>query len=158
MVAKDQIALPTMDKTDRKAGFTLLEVLAVLAIISLMLGLALPHINLQKSPAATQSVAIRLIGELDNAAYLARRRGVMATSLIDIQNNTIRIAPQDLVFQIPNFIKLDTRSPPSCEPSGLRIVFYSDGKVCAPVLVLSTATSVLLITINPLTGAISLGN
>lgn len=147
-----------MARTERDAGFTLIEVLAVLAIATLVLGLVLPRIGLQASPAATEAVALRLIAALDHVRYSARRSGALLTSIIDVPNNRVRIPPHDFSFRLPDTIKLQSRAAPPCEPSGQRIIFYADGTSCAPILVLTSATTTLLIRVNPLTGAISLGN
>lgn len=157
MVAKGRQAFQTMVRTDRNAGFTLLEVLAVLAIATLVLGLALPRIGMRASPAATEAIALRLIAALDHVRYTARRTNATLTSTIDVQNNLIKMPPQDVAFRLPDTVKLTTRAAPPCEPSGRRIIFYADGRSCAPILILTSATTSLAVRINPLTGAISLG-
>lgn len=146
-----------MDKNSGRAGFTLLEVLAVLAIISLVIAVALPRIGLNASPAATEAIAMRIIAALDEDRFASRRRGVTMTSELDLRQNRIRLASRNLPYLLPSSVTLGIRSAPLCEPSGQRITFFPDGSACAPLLLVTSATTTYVITINPLTGAMSLG-
>lgn len=146
-----------MDKNRTKAGFTLLEVLAVLAIATLVMAIALPRIGFNASPAATDALAMRIISALDQDRFTARRRGIAVSSEIDQRNNRIHLASRSLPLIMPSTVTLKTRAAPACEPTGQRITFYPDGSACAPLLLIASATATRIIAINSLTGAISLG-
>ena len=146
-----------MDRNSGQVGFTLLEVLAVLAIMSLVIAIALPRIGLNASPAATEAIAMRIIAALDEDRFTSRRRGAPMTSELDLRQNRIRFASRTLPYLLPSSIKLGIRSAPACEPSGQRITFFPDGSACAPLLLVASTTASYVIAINPLTGAISLG-
>ena len=147
-----------MDKTNgRNAGFTLLEVLAVLAIATLVLGIALPRIGLNASPASTEAIALKAIAALDEDRYAARRRGLTLTSEIDIQNNAIKLSTRHDPFLLPQTVKLGIRAAPACDPTGRLVTFYADGTSCAPIITMTSATATRVIVVNSLSGAIALG-
>lgn len=140
-----------------EAGFTLLEVLAVLAIATLVMAIALPRVGIQSSPAKTEAMAIQIMSALNADRYAARRRSVTLTSEIDLHANLIRTATRNTALILPPALKIGTRLAPPCDPTGRKIIFYPDGRSCAPVITLSSATSTRAIHINPLSGAITLG-
>jgi prepilin-type N-terminal cleavage/methylation domain-containing protein len=147
-----------MDRTNQKdAGFTLLEALAVLAIATLVLGIALPRIGSNASPASTEAIALRAIAALDEDRYAARRRGLTLSSEIDIQNNTLKLATRRDPFVLPPTVKLGTRAAPACDPSGRHVIFYADGTSCAPIITMTSATATRVVVVNALSGAIALG-
>lgn len=146
-----------MAQISGKSGFTLLEVLAVLAIATLVMAIALPRIGLSASPAITEAAAMRLISALDADRYAARRRGVATTSEIDVRNNRITLSTRRSAFELPSGVTVSTRAAPACDPTGRRITFFADGTSCAPLILLSSATATRTIAINALTGAIALG-
>lgn len=135
----------------------MLEVLAVLAIAMLVLGIALPRIGLNASPAATEAIALRAIAALDEDRYAARRRGLTLASEIDIQNNAIKFASRRDPVVLPPTVKLGIRAAPACDPTGRHVTFFADGTSCAPVITIISATATRLIVINALSGAIALG-
>lgn len=146
-----------MDSNRHAAGFTLIEVLAILAITALVAAIAFPRIGMNASPSATEALAMRIIASLDQDRFTSRRRGIPMTSELDLRQNRIRFASRTAPFLLPPSIKLGIRSAPACEPSGQRIIFFPDGSACAPLLIITSATSTYVVAINPLTGAVSLG-
>ena len=145
-----------MARPNNDAGFTLLEVLAVLAIVTLVIAIALPRIGMNASPAATEAMAMRMIAALEAERYAARRRATTLETQIDTNTNRLRLATRREPMQLPPTISLGTRAAPACDPGGRRIIFYADGTACGPVILLTSATAKRAIIVNPLTGAISL--
>ena len=145
-----------MVRPNSTSGFTLLEVLAVLAITALVLAIALPRIGTNASPAATEATAMRMIGQLEYERYAARRRGGTLTLELDIPHNQILLATRHMPITLPPTMTLNVRSASPCDPTGRHIFFFADGTACAPIFSLTSATTSRVILINALTGAISL--
>lgn len=145
-----------MDRASNQNGFTLLEVLAVLAIATLLLAIALPRTGMNASPAATEAIAMRVIAMLADERYTARRRSITLTTELDPKRNQIIGTTQSAPMILPATITLDSRAAPACEPTGRYVIFYPDGTACAPLIELRSATALRTISVNSLTGAISL--
>lgn len=145
-----------MDRASNQSGFTLLEVLAVLAIATLLLAIALPRIGMNASPAATEAIAMRVIAMLADERYAARRRSMVLRTEIDPKRNRFLGTTKTAPMNLPTTVLLGSRSAPPCDPTGRFVTFYPDGTACAPLIILKSATAVRTIAINPLTGAINL--
>jgi general secretion pathway protein H len=156
MGARGRAISRIMVRPNNTSGFTLLEVLAVLAITALVLAIALPRIGMNASPAATEATAMRMIGQFEYVRYAARRRGVTLTVELDIPHNQIRLPTHQTPITLPPTMTLNVRSASPCDPTGRHIIFYADGTACAPAFALISATTSRMIVINSLTGAISL--
>ena len=139
------------------AGFTLLEALAVLAIATLVMAIALPRVGSQSSPAKIEALAVQVMSALNADRYAARRRSMTMTTEIDLQANRIRTETRTTALILPSTLKLGTRLAPPCDPTGRKVIFYPDGTTCAPLIILSSLSATRVIHINPLSGAITLG-
>ena len=145
--------------TDRhrgQEGFTLLEMVCVLAIIGLVASMILPAIPRGTSTAKLQSFALATATLLkqDRMTALATHR-VVSTG-ISAQARIVRSGASERIIRIPDDVTIDALTPRLCQGRAIRskIVFLATGLSCGGVIRLSKSGSDLQIRVNWLTGAV----
>jgi general secretion pathway protein H len=138
----------------REAGFTLIEVVCVLAIVALLAALALPAV-----PRATSRTRLEAYA-LEAAAILAadrnaaiRRRAIVATAL-DSTARTIRSGAGVDFVQLPRDVAFDALLARRCDgrPAGRTIDFLPSGMSCGGTISLRRGEIGFEIRVNWLTG------
>ncbi|HKI13859.1 MAG TPA: prepilin-type N-terminal cleavage/methylation domain-containing protein [Roseiarcus sp.] len=138
----------------RAAGFTLIEVVCVLAIIALLASLVLPAIPRATSRARLEAYAVEVAATLTadrNAAI--RRHTTIATSL-DSVARTIRSGSSADRIQLPRDVAFDALLARTCNgrSAGATIVFFPGGMSCGGTIDLRRGDVGFQIRVNWLTG------
>jgi len=138
----------------RAAGFTLIEVVCVLAIIALLASLVLPAIPRATSRARLEAYAVEVAATLTadrNSAI--RRRTPIATSLNAVAR-TIRSGSSADRIQLPRDVALDALLAKTCngKTAGATIVFFPGGMSCGGTIDLRRGDVGFQIRVNWLTG------
>jgi general secretion pathway protein H len=138
----------------RTAGFTLIEVVCVLAIIALLAGLIVPQIPRTTSRARLEAYALEVATLLmaDHTAAI-RRRTEIATAL-DSQARTIRSGAGADRIQLPRDVAFDALLAETCNgrKAGATIHFFPSGMSCGGTVQLRRGQAGFQIRVNWLTG------
>jgi general secretion pathway protein H len=124
--------------TYRQSGFTLLEIICVLAIIAILAAIALPAFPLGTSRARLEGYALETAALLkaDRSAAM-RRRGEVAT-VVDAPGRTIRSGASGRVVRIPGDVSVDAMLAARCNNRsvGATIRYFAAGTSCGGVIAL----------------------
>lgn len=141
-------------------GFTLIEVVAIMAILGLMLAVVLPAIPRAVSRPQIDAVALAVaaILEGDHRAALRRHTGVSAT--VDANHRLVGSGAGGRSLTLPAGIAITTTLAKTClgAPVRDRIVFLPDGTSCGGAIALDRGGQRVDIRVNWLTGAAEIGS
>ncbi|WP_375462401.1 GspH/FimT family pseudopilin [uncultured Methylobacterium sp.] len=135
-----------------RAGFTLIEVTLMLAIVSLTAVLALPRSSVSGGSASLRIKAFEIVAVLRADRDEAVRSGRPVTSLVDLVAGQVRSATNGAV-SIPASLFLRVSGPAL---DGIR--FMPDGSASGGEIFLMRAdrSGILSVRVNPLTAAIGI--
>ena len=135
-------------------GFTLLEMVCVLAIIAMLSAVLLPLIPRQTSRARLQAYALEAAALLKSDRAASIRRRVEVATLIDTSTRTVRSGVGAAVLRVPDDVDFAALLPRSCNqrPNFSTINFFPDGLSCGGAITLARADLRLEIRVNWLTG------
>jgi len=138
----------------RDAGFTLIEVVCVLAIIALLASLVLPAIPRATSRARLEAYALQAASLLtaDRTAAI-RRRAEIATAL-DARSGVIRSGAGAGRIQLPRDVAFDALLAQTCNGrgAGATIAFFPSGMSCGGTIQLRRGNIGYQVRVNWLTG------
>ena len=141
-----------------EGGFTLLEMVCVLAIFALIAALLIPVLPRGTSRAALESYAIATAALLKADHDAAIRRGNAIATQIDAQTRLIQSGATDRVVRIPDDVQVDALFTRSCRhyPVGSLIRFFSSGMSCGGAIALTRPGFGYQIRVNWLTGRVEI--
>ncbi len=141
-------------------GFTLLETIAALTILALIVSFSLPRTGSGTSPNRLNALAYQVMAVLTNDRYAARLKGLPVSTVVDASNHRILSGTAERWLVIPNDVILEIISPIKCDPMLQlpNIRFFPDGYTCGSVIRLKTTQGTIAITVNRLTGSVSLAD
>jgi general secretion pathway protein H len=143
---------------EAQRGFTLLEMVCVIALIALIAAVLLPFIPRQTSRARLQAYALQAATLLkaDRNAAIARHADV--ATLVDAPSRAIRSGASGEIIRIPEDVRFDALLPQSCHrrPAFSAISFSADGMSCGGDITLSRLDTAYEIRVNWLTGRIEI--
>ncbi len=139
-------------------GFTLLEIVCVLAIVALLAAVLLPFIPHETSRSRLQAYALQaatLLKADRNAAI--RDRSDVAT-VVDTQGRAIRSGASRAVIRIPDDVRFDALLPQTCRQRTAlsTISFFANGTSCGGTIALTRFDAGFEIRVNWLTGRIEI--
>jgi general secretion pathway protein H len=138
------------------AGFTLLEVVCVLAIIAILAAILLPIVPRGTSRARLESYAIETAAMLKADRNAAMRNRVQVATLVDAPSRLVRSGATGRVVQIPSDVAFDAVLAARCNqrPAGASISFFASGMSCGGAIALTRLGTGYEIRVNWLTGGV----
>jgi general secretion pathway protein H len=143
---------------DSERGFTLLEMVCVLALIAMMAAVLLPFIPHQTSRSRLQAYALQTATLLKADRNAAIRRGVDVATLVDAGSRSIRSGATADVIRIPDDVRFDALLPQTCNRRAAlsTISFFASGMSCGGAIALTRLDAGYEIRVNWLTGRIEI--
>ena len=96
-------------------GFTLLEMVCVLAIIALLAAVLLPFIPHQTSRSRLQAYALQTATLLKADRNAAIERSTSVATLVDAASRVIHSGASRMTVRIPDDVRFDAVLPQSCQ-------------------------------------------
>ncbi|MBR0730583.1 type II secretion system protein [Bradyrhizobium japonicum] len=144
------------DATQR--GFSLLEMVCVLAIIALMAAVLLPFIPHQTSRSRLQAYALQAATLLKADRNAAIERSTSVATLVDAASRVIHSGSSRTTLRIPDDVRFDTVLPQSCQRQAARstIRFFANGSSCGGSIALTRLDAGYDVRVNWLTGRVEI--
>ena len=144
--------------TDRESGFTLLEMVCVLAIIALLAGVLMPFIPRETSRSRLEAYALQAATLLKQDRNAAIRRNINVATLVDPGARAIRSGVSAASLRIPDDVHFEAVLPQSCQRQAAlsTIRFFANGTSCGGTIALTRFNAGYEIRVNWLTGRIEI--
>lgn len=141
-----------------EAGFALIEMLCVLAIIGLLAAIILPAIPRATTRARLESYAVETAALLKADRNAALRRQVQVATRIDAPSRTIRSGVSGRVVRLPDDVTLDALLASRCANAraGRSIDFFPSGMSCGGTIALARPGMGFEVRVNWLTGGVEI--
>ena len=139
-------------------GFTLLEMVCVLALIALMAAVLLPFVPRNTSRSRLQGYVLQTAALLKEDRNAAIRRGTGVATLVDAGSHTIRSGSNADIIRIPDDVHFETLLPRTCSHHEAlsTISFFASGMSCGGAVALTRADVGYEIRVNWLTGRVEI--
>ncbi len=146
------------DGSSATAGFTLLEVICVVAIIGMIAAILLPAIPAGTSQPRLKAYAVEIASLLTADRTAAIRRQAPVAADIDALGRTIRSGADGQAVRLPADVEMTATLAARCNgrSSGSTIVFFASGLSCGGVVTIAHADVGYAIEVNWLTGGIEI--
>ena len=137
-------------------GFTLLEVVCVVAILAILAGLIVPALPRGTSRARLESYAIATAALLKSDRNAAIRRRIQVVTYVDAGSRLVRSGATSRVIRVPDDVAVDALLTSHCnhELAGRSIRFFSSGLSCGGVIAFSRLGVSYEVRVHWLTGGI----
>jgi general secretion pathway protein H len=141
-------------------GFTLLEMVCVLALIAMMAAVLLPLIPRNTSRARLQAYALQAASVLKEDRNAAIRRGTSVATLVDAGSRLIRSGATADMIRIPDDVHFEALLPRSCNrrESLSTISFFASGMSCGGAIALTRLDVGYEVRVNWLTGRVEIAS
>lgn len=139
-------------------GFTLLEMVCVLAIIALLSAVFLPFIPHETSRSRLQAYALQAATLLMADRDAAIRRHISIAALVDAGGRTIRSGASQAAIRIPDDVHFEALLPETCRRQAAlsTIRFFADGMSCGGTIALARFDAAYEVRVNWLTGRVEI--
>jgi general secretion pathway protein H len=143
---------------DDEAGFTLIEIVGVLAIVGLLAALALPAFPRGTSRARLEGYAVDIAALLKGDRNAAIRSRAPVATVLNAQNRTVRSGANRGGVQLPGDVGFDAILAQRCGERrvGATIDFFPSGMSCGGTIALSRQGVGFQIRVNWLTGGVEI--
>jgi general secretion pathway protein H len=140
------------------AGFTLLEVICVVAIIGMIAAILLPAIPTGTSQPRLKAYAVQIASLLTADRTAAIRRQATIATDVDALGRSIHSGAGDRAIQLPADVQMAAALAARCNgrTSGSAIIFFASGMSCGGVVTIARAGVGYEIQVNWLTGGIEI--
>jgi general secretion pathway protein H len=141
-----------------EGGFTLIEVVCVLAIIALLAAVLLPEIPRGTSHSRLEAYALEIATLLNTDRNAAIRRRASIATEIDATGRSVRSGASARTVRVPNDVQFDAALASRCNQlaAGSLIVFFSSGMSCGGVIALTRLGTGFQIRVNWMTGGVEI--
>src|ERR1700754_2786358 len=137
-------------------GFTLLEMVCVLAIIALLAAVLLPFVPHDTSRSRLQAYALQAATLLKADRNAAIRGQISVATVVDAQARAIRSGASQAAIRIADDVRFDALLPQTCSQRQAlsTISFFANGTSCGGTIALTRFDAGYEIRVNWLTGRI----
>jgi general secretion pathway protein H len=144
------------DRKHAEAGFTLIEIVCVVAILAIVAAILLPAFPRGTSRTRLEAFAIETAALLKADRNAAVRRRMPVATQIDALGRTIRSGATGRTVQLPSDVGFNATLAARCaqRPAGPTIRFFASGMSCGGVLALTRLGTGYEIRVNWLTGGV----
>jgi general secretion pathway protein H len=152
--------MPACPRGDRRGeeGFTLLEVVCVLAIFATIAAVVIPALPRGTSRARLESYAIATAAVLKVDRDAAIRQGTQVATRVDAASRLISSGATDRIVKIPDDVAVDALLAAQCrhEPARSTIRFFASGMSCGGAIALTRLGFGYEVRVNWLTGRVDI--
>jgi general secretion pathway protein H len=137
-------------------GFTLIEIVCVLAIVAMLAAIILPALPHGTSRTRLEAYALEAATLLKADRNAAIRRRVPVATAVDALDRSIRSGASGRMIRLPEDVKFDALLTARCNrrPAGSTIQFFASGMSCGGVLGLTRQGFGYEVRVNWLTGGV----
>ena len=141
---------------DGTGGFTLLEVVCVVAIVALLAAIVVPALPRGTSRARLESYAIEAAAMLKADRDAAIRNRMQIVTEIDAPARVVRSGATGRVIRVPDDVRFDAILAARCNQrvAGATIRFFSSGMSCGGAIALTRLGVGYQVRVNWLTGGV----
>ena len=139
-------------------GFTLIEMVCVLAIMALLAALVFPYFSPGSTPAEVDAYAVRIASLLKADRYAAIRSCAPVATLLSARARTVKSGAGAGLVQLPPGIAFDAVLAKRCAGvnASRGIAFFPSGMSCGGVIALARPGLNIEIRVNWLTGGVEI--
>lgn len=150
--------VPPADTARGEAGFTLIEMVCVLAIIAMLAAIILPSIPHTTTRTRLESYAVATAALLKADRSAALRRHVQIATLVDAEARAIRSGATGRIVRLPNDVTMNAALASRCadRSAGRSIDFFPSGMSCGGTIALARPGMAYEIRVNWLTGGVDI--
>jgi general secretion pathway protein H len=147
-----------MSADSAEDGFTLLEVVCVVAIIGMLAAILLPAIPRGTSGPRLEAYALEVAALLKNDRSAALRRHAEIVTKVDAKTRSVRSGSNGRVLRVPDDVVFDAVLPERCNqhPAFSTISFFASGLSCGGAIALTRYGTGYEVRVNWLTGGIEI--
>jgi general secretion pathway protein H len=144
----------------REDGFTLLEMVCILAIIAMLATVLLPNIPRDTSRPRLEAYAVETASLLKGDRTAAIRNRIQIATQIDAGARALRSGSTGKILHVPDDVVFDAILPNRCNerPAFSTISFFPTGMSCGGTILLSRLGTTYEIRVNWLTGGIEIAS
>lgn len=141
-----------------EAGFSLLEIVCVLAMVALLAAIALPRLPIATSRTQLEAYAVEVavLLKADRSAALGRRGSF--DTVVDAPGRTVRSGSSARVVRVADDVAFDALLPQRCNgrPALSAISFFASGMSCGGTIRLTRLGRGFEVRVNWLTGGVEI--
>ncbi len=148
----------SVDSDGTTAGFTLLEIICVVAVIGMIAAILLPTIPRGTSQPRLKGYAVQIASLLTADRTAAIRRHTIVATDVDALARSVRSRARDRTIQIPRDVDMAATLAARCngQISDSAIVFFPSGMSCGGIVTIARSGIGYDIHVNWLTGGIEI--
>jgi general secretion pathway protein H len=146
------------NRSNAEDGFTLLEMVCILAIIAMLTAVLLPNISRDTSRPRLEAYAVETASLLKADRTAAIRHRVQIATQIDAGARSLRSGSTGQILRVPDDVAFDAILPNRCNdrPAFSTISFFPTGMSCGGTVMLSRLGASYEIRVNWLTGGVEI--